>query len=219
MIMTSEEADRELAKKDQAIDTLLQKKAFNDGIAALRQKWRIPPSGFVDNRDNNAWLDDLEKDGLADYQQDIRDLMLALNLAERWYVGISYYLQSNQRNMLRVQPANPIEFKYQGHPLHRTKVGSVSIVTDMDTTTRELNERLKDVKEIIDSAEIKTTKVKKHTLPEAKSKFDRNLKAWELHQSGMKIPEITKWLNANTDESFNSDHVSKIVDRAKRKFE
>lgn len=217
--MTNDEADRELAKKDRAIKVLLQKQAFHDGIAVLRKKWKIPPNGFEDNRDNNTWTIAINEKGLPEYQGDIRELMLELNLAERWLTGISYYAQDNNPNMLRVQPANPIEFKYEGDTLHRTRVHSVSIVIDMDTTTRELNERLKDAKEIIENAKIKATKSKKHNLPESRSKFDRNLKVWELYQSGVSVPDITVWLNTNTDGAYNTDHVSKIVDRAKHMFQ
>ncbi|HSX33570.1 MAG TPA: hypothetical protein VLF91_04510 [Candidatus Saccharimonadales bacterium] len=190
------------------IKLLLQKPRFQSGVLAIRKKWKIPATGFPDNITNNAWQDKVTAN-LPEYREDIWQLMRELELAERWHQGISYYIQNNLPGMLRIQPANSIRFTYEGEPLERRNVRSVSIEVDASTTQRELLERFEEAQEILG--------VEKKKKQQPKN-LDRDLDILKMHNDGMKNAAIAKWLSSNTDNVFNEDDVKTIIKRIKHRL-
>jgi hypothetical protein len=110
--------------------------------------------------------------------------------------------------VLRVQPANPIRLEYDGNPLDRENVRSVWVQIDAETTEREILETFKYARDMFGP-------LKKKQQPE---NLDRDLKALELHHSGMKKVDIADWLTTNYKGTFNTDDVEKILARIKAKL-
>jgi hypothetical protein len=211
-IMTQADNETIFTDNEYEIKLLLRKQKFQNGISELREKWHIPPSGFADNQSNNVWQEEINDNGLLEYKEDIYHFMRNLDLAERWYQGISYYMQNNLPGMLRVQLANPISFTYDGAALDRKNVRSVSIQMDKDTTQKELLEQFAEAKEILGVSKQKKQKPKR---------IDRDLLILEMHESGMRNADIAERLNNDQEiqESFNTDDVKTILKRMKHRLE
>lgn len=193
--------------REYEIKILLHRQKFHDGILAMRTKWNIPADGFKDNRSNNVWREQLTANEIDDLKAELWPFLKALELPERWHEGIFLYLQTNNPYLLRVQPANPIRLEYENSPTDPKNVRSVWVQIDDETTEREVIEAFKYAKGLFG-----ISKAKKHK-PKT---LDRDLQVLEMHRSGIKNVEIAKWLNEHGNQSYNTDHVAKIIKRIKQ---
>lgn len=205
--MASTSEDPGFTKAEYEIKLLLRKPKFQNGVIELRKKWGIPADGLPDNKARNAWRERI--DPRADeYREDIFLFLRELGLAERWYEGVSWYVQENMPGTLRVQPANSIRLEYDGDPLERKNVRSVWVQIDSDTTEREVLEAFKYARDMFGP-------LKKKQQPR---NLDRDLKVLDLHNDDMKKVDIADWLSTNYKGTFNTDDVEKILARIKAKL-
>lgn len=198
--------DGDFNDKEYRIKILLHRQSFQDGVLVLRKKWGIPAEGFKDNKSTHAWQDKLTETDMANLEKELWALLRELGLAERWYQGVFLYLKTNNPHMLRVQSPNPIKLEYEGDARNRKNVRSVWVQVDDETTEEEVLDAYKYAKGLFDVSKKKKQKPKE---------LDRNLRVLEMHRSGMSTAEITRWLNDNSDRTYNTDHVDKIIRRIK----
>jgi hypothetical protein len=207
--MTTPSSDPNFTKAEYEIKLLLHKPKFQNGVIAIRKKWNIPFDGFPDNPAGNVWREELGEDRLPEYKEDIYLLMRELRLAERWYQGVSYYIQDNNPAMLRVQSPNAIRLQFDGSPLDRKNVRSVWVQVDADTTKDEMVEAFKYARDLFDVPK------RKKQQPE---NLDRDLALLERHRRGVKNKELALWLTDNYDGAFNTDDVKSILKRIKHRL-
>ena len=205
MAPTSE--DPGFTEAEYEIKLLLHKPRFQAGVLAIRKKWGVPVDGLPDNKARNAWQEKIAP-RLEEYKDDVFILMRELKLAERWYEGVSWYIQENMPAVLRVQPANPIRLEYDGDGRDRKNVRSVWVQIDSDTTEREVLDAFKYARDLFGP-------LKKKQRPK---NIDRDLNILMMHKDGMKNVAIAKWLNSNTDEVFNEEDIKTIIKRIKRRL-
>lgn len=205
--MATASEDPGFTKAEYEIKLLLHKPKFQNGVLELRKKWDIPADGLPDNKARNAWRERI--DPRADeYKEDIFLLLRKLGLAERWYEGVSWYVQENMPGVLRVQPANSIRLEYDGNPLDRENVRSVWVQVDAETTEREILEAFKYARDLFGP----------YTKKRQPDNTDRDLAVLDLHKSGVKNTVIADYLNDNYKGDFNTDDVKKILKRIKKKL-
>ncbi|MDB5170169.1 MAG: hypothetical protein JWN82_565 [Candidatus Saccharibacteria bacterium] len=206
--MSTSKDDPGFTPAEYEIKTLLRKPVFQHGVMLLRKKWGVPSDGFPDNKSNNAWRDKVEGSMVSDYQSDVFELLHELALAERWYSGVSYYIQTNQPGMLRAQTETPIRFEYEGNFRQPKRVRSMWVQIDADTTEREIIEAFKYSRELFGP-------FKKKQQPK---NLDRDLKVYDHYLKGEKNTIIAAWLNENYEGAFTTEDVKKILQRMKRKL-
>lgn len=206
--MTPASEDPGFTEAEYEIKLLLHKPKFQAGVLVIRKKWGVPADGLPSNQARNAWQERTAP-RVEEYKEDIYLLLRELKLAERWYEGVSSYIQENKPGLLRLQPANPIRLKYDGNARDRKNVRSVWVQIDADTTEREILDAFKYARDLFGP-------LKKKQKPE---KLDRDLKVWERYRRGEKNTKIAEWLSKNYDGAFNTDDVAKIIARMKQKLE
>jgi hypothetical protein len=206
--MASASEDPGFTEAEYEIKLLLHKPKFQAGVLAIRKKWGIPVDGLPDNIARNAWQEKIAPRA-EEYKNDVFLMMRELKLAERWYEGVSWYIQENMPGVLRVQPANPIRLQYDGDARDRKNVRSVWIQVDSDTTEREVLDAFKYARDLFGP-------LKKKQQPK---NLDRDLQVLEMHRAGVKKVDIAGWLSSNYDGAFNTDDVEKILTRIKQKLE
>jgi hypothetical protein len=189
---------------------LLHKPKFQKGVQRLRQKWGVPESGFLSDAAYEDWWLKTLKDRHEEYKKDVVSLMRRLALADRWYLGVSQYIQTNAPGALRVQPNLPVKVDYDedGEP---RMVHSIWLQVDRDTTQREIVEAFKAAQDMFGAHKDKKQK------PESEN-LDRDIAVFEQHQEGAKNQEIAIWLNKNYPGAFTTAEVKTILKRIKRRL-
>lgn len=189
---------------------LLHKPKFQKGVQRLRQKWGIPEEGFVSEKVYKDWQMNLLKNGSDNYKKDVILLMRVLELTDRWYQGVSCYIQTNAPSTLKVRPNLPVRVDYDEDGEHRN-IHSIWLQVDRDTTQREIVEAFKAAQDMFGPHKDKKQKPDPENL-------ERDLAVFKQHHEGTKNKEIAAWLNENYEGAFNTEDVKTILKRIKRKL-
>jgi hypothetical protein len=236
------------SRQKQKIKVLISKPDFINAISELRKKWNIPKDGFKDQSLLDKWRQQLELNTQAYFDnelpserkklleiknqgdhnkyrkllndfnnkvpknafiRDIKKLAKDQKLSPRWVEGIRRYILTNDADRMGVfigpVISTKIDFEFD------TQV--ISIEIDADTT-------LSDIKAIwpsVKSAQ-KNLQYKTQDKFQPLRQFDRNKKAYELQQRGMKYEEIAKELSTNGDQ-YEYEEVGKMIERYKKKVD
>lgn len=194
-------------KDEYRIKILLHKPKFQERVFALRAKWNIPEEGFTTQKAHDGWQIRMIGAGFNEYREDVRRLIREMDLTERWYRGMSEYIQLNAPYVLKRQTYEPVKVVRGAGGV----IESTWIQVDRDTTQREIIEAYKTAKDILDAPDEK----KQRPLPK---NLDRDLEIFERHMDGESNVKIAAWLNATREESYNTDDVKSILKRIKRKL-
>jgi hypothetical protein len=189
---------------------LLHKPKFQKGVQRLRQKWKVPETGFLSEAEYKDWQLKLLKNRHEEYKQDVILLLRVLDLTDRWYLGVSQYIQTNAPGVLKVRPNLPVKVEYDedGEP---RRVHSIWLQVDRDTTQREIVEAFKAAQDMFGALKDKKQR------PESEN-LDRDIAVFEQHQEGVKNQEIATWLNENYPGAFTTAEVKTILKRIKRRL-
>ncbi|HSW92051.1 MAG TPA: hypothetical protein VLG09_05380 [Candidatus Saccharimonadales bacterium] len=211
--------DASFNDKEYAMEILLHKPKFQQGILALREKWHIPVEGFEDNLAKNTWSEHLTAADADIFEDDLFALLQVLGLSERWQQGVRLYLQTNNPMMLRVQSPGEIKFKHDGairqagdKSYSPRNVRDVWIRVFADSTEREMRDDFQYAKSLFSAPQKKKQKP---------GNLRRDLEVLKRHNNGESNRVISDWLNeeyGSIVRAFNTDDVAKIIERMKQKL-
>lgn len=246
--MKSTQIKKLSTRQRQKIKVLTSKPNFISAIFELRKKWNIPKDGLENQELLDNWYQQLELNTQAYFDKelpkerkqllkiknqgdhagyrkllsefnnkvpknaflrDIKKLNKIQKLSPRWVDGVRRYLLTNDPDKMGIfiGPIITTNFDLE------FDTETISIEIDADTT-------LSDIKAIwpsVKSAQ-KNLRYKTQDKFQPLRQFDRNKKAYELHQQGMKYEEIAKDLSTNEKE-YGYEEVGKMIERYKKKVD
>lgn len=243
--MKNEYIKKTSSRLKQAIKVLVSKPSFLNAVLILRKKWEIPNEGFKSQTDLDKWYQIINKDtdeyfnqfwtskrqelfelksrdNLTEYKKaldefnnktprnaflrDIKKLTKEQKLSPSWIDGVKRYLLFN----------NPDNIGIFIGPVISTKI-DIEFETETISLEIEANTTIEDIKAIWPSVKEMQSRLpyKKQGKFQPLRKFDRNKKAFELHQQGKKYKEIAVELSTNEKEYYEED-VSKMIERYRK---
>lgn len=243
--MKNEYIKKASSRLKQAIKVLVSKPSFLNAVLILRKKWEIPNEGFKLQTDLDKWYQIINKDtdeyfnqfwpskrqelaelksksNFAEHKKaldefnnkvprnaflrDIKKLTKEQELSPSWIDGVKRYLLFN----------NPDNIGIFIGPVISTKI-DIEFETETISLEIEANTTIEDIKAIWPSVKEMQSRLsyKKQEKFQPLRKFDRNKKAFELHQQGKKYKEIAVELSTNEKEYYEED-VSKMIERYRK---
>ncbi len=244
--MKNEYIQKASSRLKQAIKVLVNKPSFLDAVLNLRKKWEIPNEGFKLQADLDKWYQKINEDTeeyfnqfLPSKRQELVELRSKGNLTERkktqdefnnkaprnaflfdvnrltheqklsprWIEGIKQFLLFNNPDNMGMFVGPVISTKFD------LEFGTETISLDIEanTTLEDVKAIWPEIKEM--QARLPYTKQKKF---QPLRKFDRNKKAYELHQTGKKYREIADEFSKDGN-TIGEEDVAKMIERYKKK--
>lgn len=246
--MKQEYIQKAITRQKQIIQVLLSKPNFIDSIVALRKKWEIPAQGIQSQNELDKWYQNLneateqyfdkqlpiKRQELAEvkdkgnsvehkkvmdkfnnevprnaFLRDIKRLTKEQKLSPRWVDAIKRYLLLNSPDnmgiFIGVVISTKIDWEFETE--------TISLELEDNTT-------LEDIKAIWPSVMEAQSRLsyKKQKKFQPLRKFDRNKKAYELHQQGKKYGEIAN-LMSTEDKTYGEEDIGKMIERYKEKVD
>lgn len=235
-------------RQRQFIKVLVSKPSFVNAIVALRKKWGIPEQGIQSQSELDKWYQKLEEDteqyfdkqwpskrqelielrskgNLTEHKKaqddfnndvprnafliDIKRLAHEQKLSPRWVDGIKQYLLFNNPDNMGMFIGPVISTKMD----MEFEMETISLEIEANTTLEDIKAIWPEIKEI--QSRLPYIKQKKF---QPLRKFDRNKKAFELHQQGKKYREIADEFSKN-GKTIGEEDIAKMIERYKRKVD
>lgn len=246
--MKQEYVQKTSGRQKQFIKVLVSKPSFVGAISILRKKWNIPEQGIQSQSELDKWYQKLDEDteqylgkrwpskkqelielrsedNPTEHKKvqdnfnndiprnafliDIKRLAHEQKLSPRWVDGIKRYLLFN----------NPGNMGIFIGPVINTKIDmefemeTISLEIEADTTLEDIKAIWPEIKEM--QLRLPYTKQKKF---QPLRKFDRNKKAYEMHQQGQKYREIADMFSKD-GKTIGEEDVAKMIERYKKKVD
>ena len=193
------------------IKSLLYNDPFNKDVELLRKQFNIPLGGFNTSGQSYRWKDKLSEEEFTSYKGSVELLMFNYSLGYGWRDGLLMYIELGNEGYLRVRHNWGLRYSYKGESINPEEVRDIRIDVDPGVTLKDLEEAHKAIRKLVSKAGMKTKK-------QLIKNLDRDYAVYRKHKEGLKVNEITKWLNDTEAEAFNDDNTKKIITRARKKF-
>ena len=193
------------------IKALLYNDFFKADVKLLRKESKIPLEGFSTSGESYRWKERLSEEKLRNYKELIENLMFNYSLGYGWKDGLTMFVELNNEAHLRVRHSWGLTYSYKGDSSKPEELRDIKIEVDPGVTLSDLEEAHKAIRRLVGKAGMKTKK-------QLIKNLDRDYAVYRKYKEGLKIAEITKWLNDTEDEAFNDDNTKKIVARARKRF-
>lgn len=246
--MKDEYIQKASSRLKQAIKVLVSKPSFLDVVLILRKKWGIPNEGFKSQSDIDDWYQKINEDteqyfkhfwppkrqelvelkskgNLAEHKKvldefnnkapqnafliDVKKLTHEQKLSPRWTNGIRRFLLFNDLSNMGIFIGPVISTKLD----LEFGTETISLEIEANTTLEDVKAIWPQIKEM--QARLPYSKQKKF---QPLRKFDRNKKAYELHQTGKKYREIADEFSKD-GKTIGEEDVAKMIERYKNKVD
>lgn len=238
--------EKTIKRLQQKIKVLTSKPVFNQDILELRKKWHIPVVGIHSQEELDRWHQQLHSSTqtyfnshwptkrielmklqdagkIVEYKEqldlfnnaapntafdrDIKHLIMTHKLSPRWHSAIKRYTLLNDPENMGIFTGIVLSTK---HDLEFNMV-TISLEIDADSTLDDIKAIWPEVKEMQSQLQYK-----QQNKFQPLKQFDRNKKAYELHQQGKKYREIADDFSQN-GKIVGEEAIAKMIERHKKK--
>jgi hypothetical protein len=199
--MNENNTNKLIKRQKQSINLLINRPDFEKAILFLREKWNIPKNGTKNQEEFDQLSNNIPTKDLLD---DIKKIVHDQKISPRWINGIKRYLLSNDPDGMAL---------FLG-PIITNKI---DINSGLETISIEINEdtTIEDIKAIWSDVNNSQTRLlyKKRKKNQPIKNFERNKKAYDLHQQGKSLNEIAD-IFSNTEYNLKNKITIADVDIA-----
>ena len=199
--MNENNTNKLIKRQKQSINLLINRPDFEKAILFLREKWNIPKNGTKNQEEFDQLSNNIPTKDLLD---DIKKIVHDQKISPRWINGIKRYLLSNDPDGMAL---------FLG-PIITNKI---DINSGLETISIEINEdtTIEDIKAIWSDVDNSQTRLlyKKRKKNQPIKNFERNKKAYDLHQQGKSLNEIAD-IFSNTEYNLKNKITIADVDIA-----
>ncbi|MFW5884825.1 MAG: hypothetical protein ACOCUF_01155 [Patescibacteria group bacterium] len=187
--------------------------SFKKEIIKLREKWGIPPKGFLKGKEESDWSLKLLKSGKSEiFNQDFHRLLRKFNLSNYYRQRVHEYLFSNKVNDIKQVEQNNIRIFSRTDDADKRKL-RLFVEIFSETSIEDLKKSWEKISQLKkDAIGFKENTRKRVNL------MDRDKAIYSLYKEGKSPKEIKREIEGMPcTRNIELKYISKIIERMENK--